>query len=57
MAEHQRKARSNKPRGPVYLLRLQAEPDGSIHGLRAILKLLGRRYRLRCISAREVRRR
>jgi hypothetical protein len=51
-------ARSDKPdrRGPVYLLRLQAEPDGSIHGLRAILKLLGRRYRLRCISAREVRR-
>jgi hypothetical protein len=56
MAEHQHKARSNKPRGPIYLLRLQGKPDGSIHGLRALLKLLGRRYRLRCIDAREVRR-
>jgi hypothetical protein len=49
-----RRARS-KRRGPVYLLQLQAKPDGSIHGLRAILKLLGRRYRLRCISVHEER--
>jgi hypothetical protein len=50
-------ARSDKPnrRGPVYLLRLQAKPDCRIHDLRAILKLLGRRYRLRCIRAREER--
>jgi hypothetical protein len=42
--------------GPVYAIRLQARPgaDG-IRSLRAALKQLWRRHRLRCVSAREIR--
>jgi len=41
--------------GPVYAIRLQARSgtDG-IRTLRAALKVLWRRYQLRCLSAREV---
>ena len=43
-------------RGPIYVVRLQAGPDtDGIRALRAGLKALWRRYRLRCIDAREVR--
>jgi hypothetical protein len=41
--------------GPIYAIRLQADPgtDG-IRALRAVLKVLWRRYQLRCLEAREV---
>ena len=41
--------------GPIYAIRLQARPgtDG-IRALRAALKVLWRRYQLRCLDAREV---
>jgi hypothetical protein len=41
--------------GPIYAIWLQARPgtDG-IHALRAALKVLWRRYQLRCLDAREV---
>jgi hypothetical protein len=41
--------------GPIYAIRLQARSgtDG-IHALRAALKVLWRRYQLRCLEAREV---
>ena len=41
--------------GPIYAIRLQAHPgtDG-IRALRAALKVLWRRYQLRCLDAREV---
>jgi hypothetical protein len=45
-----------RPHGPIYVLKLQASPDGSgIRSLRALLKVLGRYHRLRCIDAREER--
>ena len=44
-------------RGTVFVLRLRADPNdsNSIRNLRALLKLALRRYRLRCVSAVEVR--
>jgi hypothetical protein len=41
--------------GPIYAIRLQARSgtDG-IRALRAVLKVLWRRYQLRCLDAREV---
>jgi len=41
--------------GPIYAIRLQARPgtDG-ICALRAALKVLWRRYQLRCLETREV---
>ena len=38
---------------PVYLIELQGTSDRDIHALRALLKALGRRHDLRCLSARE----
>jgi hypothetical protein len=38
---------------PVYAITLTATADYSIHDLRAVLKLAGRRH-LRCVSIREV---
>ncbi len=36
---------------PVYLLRLRADPDvDAIRALRSALKLLARRFGLRCVS-------
>ena len=41
--------------GPIYTIRLQARPGtDSIRALRAALKVLWRRYQLRCLDAREV---
>jgi len=41
--------------GPIYAIRLQARPGtDSIRALRAALKVLWRRYQLRCLDAREV---
>jgi hypothetical protein len=41
----------------IYVIELRGRPGGGdIHSLRAILKTLGRRYHLKCISAREVQR-
>ena len=41
-------------RGPIYLTRLRGPPGmADIHALRALLKTLLRRYRLRCISVGE----
>src|SRR6516164_652219 len=41
--------------GPIYSNRLQARPGtDSIRALRAALKVLWRRYQLRCLDAREV---
>jgi hypothetical protein len=38
-----------------YLLRLQS-PDGNLHRLRALLKVLLRRYGLRCVLVEELQR-
>jgi hypothetical protein len=39
---------------PVFVLRLEGEQGRhSIHALRALLKVLLRRHRLRCVEARE----
>jgi hypothetical protein len=42
--------------GPTFVLHLRAGLGGidSIHALRALLKILLRRFNLRCISIREV---
>jgi hypothetical protein len=41
-------------RRPIYVLKLQANQDGSgIRSLRQLLKMLGRHHGLRCIDARE----
>jgi hypothetical protein len=44
--------RSGK-RGPVFVVHLEAEPGRGIHELRALLKVLLRRYGLQCVEARE----
>jgi hypothetical protein len=42
---------------PVYLLKLEGEPgDDGIKALRFLLKVLLRRFGLRCVSIEEVRR-
>jgi hypothetical protein len=43
------------PRPPVYLLTLEGKGDAAdIHGLRALLKILLRRFDLRCHSIKQV---
>ena len=45
---------SHKSRRPIYVLHLQpAQGDDGIRMLRAALKVLMRRFRLRCISVEE----
>jgi|SRR6516165_2188301 hypothetical protein len=49
--------RAHIERGPVYWVCLQAQPGiNALHGLRGLLKIARRRFGLRCIDAREVRR-
>jgi hypothetical protein len=45
---------SNEQGRTVYLLRLQSPHGDDIHRLRLLLKLLLRRYQLRCISVEQV---
>ena len=54
LMERDREGAPPPPRAPAYTVRLRPEPgvDG-IRALRAALKYLLRRHRLRCISARE----
>ena len=48
-------AHAARSTGPIYAIRLQARPGtDSIRALRAALKILWRRYQLRCLDAREV---
>lgn len=46
------------PPRPTYRIELRAEPgvvgDQAVRGLRGLLKVLGRSYGLRCVSAVEV---
>jgi hypothetical protein len=55
-AGHQQHPRETD-RGPIFIVKLQAQPgaDG-IRSLRQPLKVLLRKFRLRCLSAREVQR-
>jgi hypothetical protein len=47
-------AASVRSPSPVFLLRLQAQPGtDATRNLRALLKLAGRRFQLRCIGMRE----
>lgn len=48
---------ARQPR-PIFVIALQAKPGvDSIRALRAALKLLGRRYGLKCVTIREARKR
>jgi hypothetical protein len=40
-------------RAPIYVIRLTPKYGTGIHGLRAILKRLGRTHGFKCLSARE----
>jgi hypothetical protein len=45
--------RNREPR-PTFTLRIEGEPGpAGIHALRALLKILLRRYRFRCLDVRE----
>jgi len=48
-------ASPKRTRGPVFVVRLQGGSRDDVHALRAILKALLRRYRLRCIGIAEER--
>jgi hypothetical protein len=49
------KVRSPRPKPPIFVIRLRARAgdDDAIRELRAILKILLRRHRLKCIDVRE----
>jgi len=40
-----------KPSGSVYVIKLRSLHGAGFHGLRAILKRLGRSYGFKCLSA------
>jgi hypothetical protein len=45
--------RNREPR-PTFTLRIEGRPGGAgIHGLRAVLKVLLRKYGFKCLDARE----
>jgi hypothetical protein len=55
-AGHQQHPRE-ADRGPIFIVKLQAQPDADgIGSLRRLLKVLLRKFRLRCLSAREMQR-
>jgi hypothetical protein len=45
--------RSRPEHGPIYVIRLRAQPGSDAHGLRALLKIALRRFNLRCIDVHE----
>jgi hypothetical protein len=47
-------ARQPEPR-PIFTLKIEGKPGGSIHALRALLKVLLRRHGFRCVEAIEER--
>jgi hypothetical protein len=50
MTDHQQ-----PPERPVFVLRIEGKPGAAgIHSLRALLKVLLRKYGFRCISAHEI---
>jgi hypothetical protein len=45
--------RNREPR-PTFTLRIEGRPGAGIHGLRAVLKVLLRRYGFRALDVREI---